>query len=123
MSELSKEKVMEVAKHFQFEGELIEVKRWGNGHINDTFLLVYKIGKMGHLKAILQMMNKNVFPKPVELMENITGVTSFLYKKIEAAGGDPMRETLNVIPAKDGLSYYQDADGEYWRAYIYVTDA
>ena len=102
MSELNNERVREVAKHFQFEGDLVKVCRWGNGHINDTFLLVYQIGKMGRLKVILQMMNKNVFPKPVELMENVMGVTSFLYKKIEAAGGDPMRETLNVIPAEDG---------------------
>lgn len=123
MLELNKEKVCKVAEGFQFEGELVEVCRWGNGHINDTFLLVYQIGKMGRLKVILQMMNKNVFPKPVELMENVMGVTSFLYKKIEAAGGDPMRETLNVIPAKDGLPYFVDEDGEYWRAYIFVTDA
>lgn len=123
MSELNNERIMQVAKNFQFEGELIEIKRWGNGHINDTFLLVYQIGKMGRLKVILQMMNKNVFPKPEELMENVMGVTSFLYKKIEAAGGDPMRETLNVIPAKDGNPYYQDEQGEYWRAYVYISDA
>ena len=99
MSEFNKERVIEIAKHFQFEGELVDVKPWGNGHINETYLLVYQVGKMGRLNAILQLMNKNVFPKPVELMENVMGVTSFLYKKIEAAGGDPMRETLNVIPA------------------------
>ena len=75
MSELNNEKVLEAAKHFQFEGDLVEIKRWGNGHINDTFLLVYQIGKMGRLKVILQMMNKNVFPKPVELMENVMGIT------------------------------------------------
>ena len=58
MSELNNEKIIEIAKHFQFEGDLVEVMRWGNGHINDTFLLVYQIGKMGRLKVILQMMNK-----------------------------------------------------------------
>ena len=117
------EKVRETAKHFRLEGDLIEAKPWGNGHINDTFLLTYEIGEMGRLQVILQMMNKNVFPKPVELMENVVGVTNFLRKKIEAQGGDPMRETLNVIPAKDGKSYYVDRDGEYWRAYVYITDA
>jgi len=66
-------------------------------------------------------MNKNVFPKPVEVMENVMGVTNFLRKKIEAAGGDPMRETLNAIPVTDGLPYYVDADGEYWRAYAYIS--
>lgn len=123
MTELNKEKVIEISKHFQFQGELIDVLRWGSGHINDTFLLLYQIGKMGRLKVILQRMNRNVFPKPIELMENVLGVTSFLYKKIEEAGGDPMRETLNVIPAADGLPYYVDEEGEYWRSYVYITDA
>lgn len=123
MSELKKEKVIRVAKQFQLQGDLVEVKRWGNGHINDTFLLVYQIGKMGRLKVILQKMNRVVFPKPEEVMENVMGVTNFLYKKIEAAGGDPMRETLNVIPAMDERPYYKDEEGEYWRAYVYITDA
>lgn len=115
--------VYEIAKGFSFEGELVEAKPWGNGHINSTFLLTYQTGVSDELKVILQMMNKNVFPKPVELMENVMAVTKFLHEKIEAAGGDPMRETLNVIPAKDGKPYYIDDEGEYWRAYVYITEA
>ena len=41
-------------------------------------------------------------------MENILGVTDFLREKIAAAGGDPTRETLSVIPAVDGKPYYKD---------------
>ena len=40
-------------------------------------------------------------------MENILGVTDFLREKIAAAGGDPTRETLSVIPAVDGKPYYK----------------
>ena len=40
MLEFNKEKVVEIAKHFQFEGELVEIKRWGNGHINDTYCVL-----------------------------------------------------------------------------------
>lgn len=38
-------------------------------------------------------------------------------------GGDPERETLNVIPALDQKPYYVDSTGEYWRAYRFITDA
>ena len=72
---------------------------------------------------ILQRMNKDVFADPEALMENIVGVTSYLRKKIEENGGDPDRETLNVIPAGDGKSYYKDSQGDYWRAYKFITDA
>ena len=55
---------------------------------------------------ILQRMNRGIFTKPVELMENIVGVTSYLRKRIIENGGDPERETLNIIPAKDGKPYF-----------------
>lgn len=51
------------------------------------------------------------------------GVTSYLKKIIVEQGGDPDRETLNVIPTADGKAYYLDSEGEYWRAYKFITDA
>lgn len=47
-------------------------------------------------------------------MENVMNVTSFLRKKIIAAGGDPDRETLNVIPVKDGRNYLDNGE-ECWQ--------
>lgn len=113
----------EAIAHFQYEGRLIKDIPFGNGHINDTFLLTFEVRRMGRLKVILQRMNKKVFGNPVQLMENIMGVTSYLREKIIANGGDPERETLNVIPATDGKPYYQDSFGDYWRSYIYITEA
>ena len=56
-------------------------------------------------------------------MENVVNVTTFLRKKIIAAGGDPERETLNIILTKDGASYLQDETGDYWRSYVFIDDA
>lgn len=56
-------------------------------------------------------------------MENIEGVTAFLRKKIIAQGGDPERETLNLIPTKDGKPYYHHTDDEYYRMYKFITHA
>jgi Ser/Thr protein kinase RdoA (MazF antagonist) len=123
MIQTEEKRIKEVASNFQFEGELIRMEPYGHGHINDTYLLTYSVGKMGCIRIILQRMNKNVFPKPVELMENIVNVTSFLHDKIIENGGDPYRETLNVIPAKDGRYYYKETENDYWRAFIFVTDA
>ena len=33
------------------------------------------------------------------------------------------RETLNLVMTKDGLPYYVDEDGEYWRVYLFIEDA
>ena len=113
----------EVIAHFKYEGILIDERPYGSGHINDTFLLTFEIAEMGQLKVILQRMNKEVFSNPVELMENIMGVTSYLRERIIENGGDPERETLNVIPTVDDKPYYLDSYGDYWRSYKFITDA
>ena len=55
-------------------------------------------------------------------MENICGVTRHLSRKILAEGGDPMRETLNVVPTLSGSTCYLDAEGGAWRVYDFVED-
>ena len=56
-------------------------------------------------------------------MENILAVTSFLRAKIVAAGGDPMRETLTVVPTTDNHSYYRTPDGDCYRVYLFIENA
>ena len=102
MGEASPIQIAEAIGNFQFNGRLMRGCAYGNGHINDTYLLTFQISGMGNIKVILQKMNKDVFEKPVELMENVMGVTAYLREQIIKNGGDPERETLNVIPAYDG---------------------
>lgn len=113
----------ETIESFDFTGTYVEDRIWGNGHINDTYLLTYSLDDGQIKRYILQRMNKGIFPKPEEVMENIVGVTTYLQKIIRENGGDTERETLNVILAKDGKPYYEDAQGEFWRAYKYIEDA
>lgn len=118
MNQREQEKqALAVTKEFQMEGSAKSAAGYGSGHINDTFLVE------GDRPYILQRMNRSIFTHPEEVMENILGVTSFLKEKIEKAGGDSSRETLNVILTKDGKSFYRDAAGEYWRMYNLVEDA
>ena len=57
-------------------------------------------------------------------MENISRVTAFLAKKIEKAGGDPMRETLNMLITPEGHPYYVDRENDgFWRMYAFVDNA
>lgn len=108
---------------FQIEGMVMSAVHYGSGHINDTFLMTLRRDDGSEGRVILQRMNKSIFTKPVELMENIMSVTSFLRERIVENGGDPDRETLNVIPTKDGKPYFVDSEGEYWRCYKFIEDA
>ena len=105
----------EALENFCFSGKLISEGTYGSGHINDTYLLVFEEPGQGTNKKILQHMNRQIFTRPVELMENIMNVTTYLRKRIIEKGGDPDRETLNLVPALDGKAYFIDSEGEYWR--------
>lgn len=93
------------------------IESYGNGHINETYLCE------GNPGFILQKINTNIFKKPDEVMENIYNVTEHLKKKIEAAGGDVNRETLNVVLTKDGKNYYTAEDGSCFRMYKFVENS
>ena len=108
------------ANAFDFGGPVLcDAHHYGEGHINDTFV----VWREDHSKRfILQRINTDTFTNPVGLMENVCGVTRHLRAKILAEGGDPARETLNVIPTLSGSTCYLDADGGAWRAYDFVED-
>lgn len=99
-------------RYFKHTPEICEP--YGNGHINDTFLV--DNGK----QYILQRMNTTVFPRPEELMENIIGVTGHIRRKAEALGSDAARSTLTVVPTGDGEMFYRDGWNNYWRLYEFV---
>ena len=115
-------KVHEAIDGFKLPGELKECIRYGSGHINDTYRLTYETPQ-GTKRYILQRMSKSIFKKPVELMENVSGVTAWLRKKIIEHGGDPERETLTLVKSNDGLPYFVDSTGEYWRVYLFIEGA
>ena len=111
--------IEKVIDAFQVEGKVSDCIPFGNGHINDTRLVTMDNG----VQYVAQRINKNVFKRPDLLMENYVGVTTFIRKKIEAEGGDPLRNVLNAIPTKDGKAYYFDEEEQYWRLLVYVTDS
>ena len=74
----------EVLANYASIGKVISCERYGNGHINDTFLVITESGK----RFIFQRINHMVFPRPDQIMENISGVTAHIRKKVAALGGD-----------------------------------
>ena len=94
-----------------FDNAVRSCAPYGNGHINDTFLVI------ADRRYILQRMNHQVFPRPDEVMENILGVTEFLRAKARGMGADVDRCTLRVVPTQEGTPYFRDSLGMWWRTY------
>lgn len=109
----------EIAKQFQLEGVVTEVKALGEGFINDTFIIKTEAGTPNY---ILQRKNKKIFSPIPAMMENIQKVCLHIKDKVVAAGGDPMREAMTVTPANDGKLYFLDDEDEYWAVCQFIED-
>ncbi len=90
---------------------------YGNGHINDTYLVTECP------KYILQKINTSIFTNPDGVMNNIEAVTIHIKKKLVEAGRNPERETLTVIKTKEGNNYYRDENDNCYRMYKFIDGA
>jgi len=111
-----------IFEKFCVEGKLVSCEPYGSGHINSTSLVITKKCRK-EFKYILQKINNNVFKDPEKLMENFANVTEYLRAIIVKNGGDPLRETLNVVKTLDGKNLYISPEGEYWRLLIFVENS
>lgn len=103
-----------IITQFQLQGTPVSCERYGNGHINETYLLTTDAPHA----YILQKVNRHVFPDIPGLMRNICAVTSYLWRQTP----DP-RRVLTLVPTQNNDMYFVDADGETWRLYEFVTDS
>ena len=112
-----------IISQFQVEGKLLSCERYGEGHINETYLAVMDVdGKP--LNYIVQKINSNLFKEVDKLMNNIKLVTEFNRAKIIAKGGNPDREALSLVYTLNGDAYYKCPECEgYFRVYKFITDA
>ena len=117
-----KHDVKAVSRMFDIYGDFVGAVPYGTGHINDTYQAAYnQSGTLVHYT--FQRINSNVFKNPPALMENISRVTTHIYRKIKDQKQEASRRTLRLVKAFDGKSYVIDADGNYWRAYLFVEKA
>lgn len=112
----------EVLDQFSFKGKLVSCELFGSGHINTTFLAVY-VDNGTEWKYVVQKVNTNVFKDIDHLMENVFSVTSYLRREIKKYGGDENRETLHFIKTKSRDKYYKTTQGDFYRAYVFVSDS
>ena len=97
-------------------GEVQSAEHFGNGHINDTYLVQTKNQK----RYILQRINTRTFQDVEGLMENIHLVTGHIGRKVAQTGGDVQRESMSLIPSDRGLWYHKDNQGDCWRMFTYI---
>ena len=116
----AEERIQEALAAFDFGAPVVGALRYGQGHINDTFVVHTQPENQCCRRFILQRMSPAAFKRPDQLMANIIGVTEYLGREVVRHGGDRAREAMEVIRPKNGQDYYADSQGGAWRLYPFV---
>jgi Ser/Thr protein kinase RdoA (MazF antagonist) len=109
-----------VANQFKLEGKVIAIEDYGNGNVNDTFLVTLDSKEEKHF--ILQRINIRVFRRPQLVMQNIRTFSEHVRNRLKRTLIGPGRrwEVARVLLAEDGQDHWIDAEGSFWRAISFI---
>lgn len=110
-----------IAELFQIEGKILEAVPHGCGYINDTYAVSCELEDGSKKRYILQRINHDIFKNPEALMDNFVMICDYLKDIVAKKGGNPDRETLTVIPTKQGEKGVW-TEGKYYRMLAFIED-
>ena len=116
----TEEAIKVIADQFDIDGKILDIRRFGSGHINDTFKLT--VDSPRKISYLLQKVNHYIFKDIDGLMNNIYLVTNHLKEVLKETVGDVDKHTLTIVPTRGGHLYYITTEGEYWRVFILLED-
>ena len=103
-----------VGQKFRLSGEVYSYTTITMGNINSTYKVTYTKSDNSLKSYLFQRVNTNVFKNPIQIMENIDRVTTYIRSKY------PDQVTLHFHHTDDGLNYYMCDDNAFWRVVNYV---
>lgn len=114
--------LIELCRAFNIGGEFHSIETINNGHINTTFTVKFEEdGKIN--EYVLQKINQYVFKQPEKVMENISGVTDHIRRKLKKDNKSSDRKTLKFLQSKNGKLFITDNYGDYWRICEFIGNS
>jgi Ser/Thr protein kinase RdoA (MazF antagonist) len=108
-----------IAGQFTLQGQVLDVCEFGNGNINDTYLVTTDSNEESHF--VLQRINTQVFKQPKLIMQNMCLFTEHMRRRAREEGH--MWEMPHVLHTRQGHDFYIDEKDNFWRAISYVHGA
>lgn len=111
-----------IISKFVSTSEIGEMKPFGNGHINDTYVVS---DREGTPRWILQRVNHLVFPRIEVLQRNVAIVSDTMRERLEAEGDPEVeRKYLYFFPnlEEPEKNYYHDGEN-YWRVCRFIPES
>jgi Ser/Thr protein kinase RdoA (MazF antagonist) len=112
-----------VAEQFIIQGQVRDLREYGSGNVNDTFLVTVEGATEPHF--ILQRLNLQVFRRPELVMENLRTVSEHVGRRLALAPLGPGRrfEVPRVLLTREGRDHVIDSGGSFWRALSFIEAA
>ena len=111
------------AEQFKPLIKVIDIREFGRGNINNTFLVTLDSKEEKHF--ILQRINRHVFRQPELVMINMRIATGHIHRRLQRVPLSPGRrwEVPRVLFAQDGEDHWISSDGSFWRAISFIEAA
>lgn len=111
-----------VAEQFDLSGPIVDIRPYGDGLINDTYLVTTDSEK--RRRVILQRINRHVFPEPRLIMANLRAVLDHVHRR-QAKTAPTMRDLRfpELYTTHDQRDFIVDPKGEVWRAMGFIENA
>ena len=107
------------AAQFCTQGRIVDVQPYGEGNLNDTYLVTLEGASRSHF--ILQRINTHVFQRPRLIMLNLRALSDHVQQRLAREESAVERRWVvpAVLPTVDGADYI-DSEGGFWRALSFV---
>jgi Phosphotransferase enzyme family len=112
-----------IAQKFAKSSQVKDVRAFGSGNINDTFLVTVTDKAEPHF--VLQRINTHVFLQPELVMQNMRIFTQHIHDKLQRELNDATRRWAvpRVLLTTEGQDGWLEPDDTYWRAISFIDDS
>ncbi len=108
-----KDEINEIVNRFKVSSNSFIYRRFGNGHINDSYLVESKSDERE--QYILRKINSKVFKNPEIVVSNSVKVVSHIKEKLLNKGVNNHKNfVLTFIPTLDGNFAFVDENNDFW---------
>lgn len=108
------------AEQFKPQGQKIDIRSYGKGNVNDTFL----VSPVDHSRPsfILQRLNSRVFRQPQRVIHNLRVFTEHVRQVLKIESITPGRrwEVADLLLTGDSQDHWVDSQGAFWRALRFI---
>jgi len=115
--------IKSLSAHFSLYGDFLHAEPFGNGNINDTYLVTYKQAGQ-NVRYIIRKINKYVFKQPEIVVENSVNISLHIKNELLKLGEEQISmKSMTFVKTHDDKYYFKDENKDYWCAVLYFEGA